>query len=641
MIYKMNSIIEKRPAITLAACIVLYCITFSALTFWKYHNFYYDNLDLAIFNNVFFNTASGNLFASSIHAPSYLGDHFSPFILLLTPLYALFKTPLLLLIIETVAYGLCAWPLFLLSKKIFDGKNMPALGISLLWLLNPLVHNGNFFEVHFVSIAALFILWSFYCYQIKKTLLFALSILGALFIREDVALITIFFSVLALIQHRTIFWKLFPFVISIAYSIISFSVIRQFAENGGYKFLSLYGWLGGSTLFGIIISFLTHPMLVVQNFFTWTNLEFLLGLIFPFFFLVLTPSVYLLLLLSPLLQITLTHEGGGALILMTHYGTLFLPALFITFASRMKNIYEGTFPRLIPAPIRNIKLMWGIVFASTLYASATYGSLVTPFAAEDNHAFLKEKAVAMIPDDAVVAATYGLLTPLSSREKIYSLHYAYIGTTQYAQHSYKLPADTEYLVIDWEDMLKAEMHFKEHHRWQHYTDSMPNNLDTILRNYSLVFEEGPISVWKKHSQDGRSMGESTSTPTQSTLVTTISDPLLGRPHNAPVIETATRHDNHAHLDVLLPLTPNTAKRYFVEVTTEKIKYTVPLGFGLYPPSQWQGISGLSIHLEGPHNDPIQKITLFEWERGYIKLGPLKNLITVHDAREIDSKNIAY
>ena len=80
---KLKSFLEKNAGKLLVSAIILYFITFSLICLWKYYNFQYDLLDLAIINQVFLNSAGGDLFASSIHPPSYLGDHFTPILILL------------------------------------------------------------------------------------------------------------------------------------------------------------------------------------------------------------------------------------------------------------------------------------------------------------------------------------------------------------------------------------------------------------------------------------------------------------------------------------------------------------------------------------------------------------------------------
>ena len=326
---KLN--LNKKPwliSLVLALAIVGYSALFIVLTLWKYSHFYYDNLDLAIFNNVFFNTIHGNLFGASIHPPSYLIDHFSPIILILAPIYALFPGPQTLLVLETIFFALCAWPLYLCAKKILGEKRQVlALGIALAWLVNPLVHNANFYEVHLVPIAIFFLFWTVYWYLTDRPWLFAIGAFASLLVREDFALIVIFFSVLAFIDKRKLFWKIYPAVLAILYLILSFWLITHFSPFGSYKFTLFYSWLGGTTVTSIALSFVLHPIQLLRHLITEQNIEFLLGLTFPFFFIVITRNKFLWLLAAPMAQILLAADGGGALILYTHYGSFFLVAL--------------------------------------------------------------------------------------------------------------------------------------------------------------------------------------------------------------------------------------------------------------------------------------------------------------------------
>jgi len=73
--------------------IIIYIALFGFLSLWKYFNFHYNALDLAIINQAFYNSTLGNFFASSIHPPTYLGDHFTPILFLLLPFYFLWPRP--------------------------------------------------------------------------------------------------------------------------------------------------------------------------------------------------------------------------------------------------------------------------------------------------------------------------------------------------------------------------------------------------------------------------------------------------------------------------------------------------------------------------------------------------------------------
>ena len=76
---------EKYYKKILWLAIVLYVVVFSLVSIYKYTHFLYNGIDLAIINNVFWNTVHGHWFWSSIQGHSYLGDHCSPILILLLP----------------------------------------------------------------------------------------------------------------------------------------------------------------------------------------------------------------------------------------------------------------------------------------------------------------------------------------------------------------------------------------------------------------------------------------------------------------------------------------------------------------------------------------------------------------------------
>jgi uncharacterized membrane protein len=71
------------------------------LIFWlqwvKFNAFGYNGFDLAIYHQAVWSLAHGQGFASSIHNPSYLGDHMELWLIPLAGLYTLWGSPLTLL----------------------------------------------------------------------------------------------------------------------------------------------------------------------------------------------------------------------------------------------------------------------------------------------------------------------------------------------------------------------------------------------------------------------------------------------------------------------------------------------------------------------------------------------------------------
>src|SRR3989338_441317 len=181
----------------LAIMILAYIIILSLITVTKYLHFGYNELDLAIFTQTFFNTANGRWFAMTIHPQTYLTDHFEPLILPLSLIYRFAPSAITLLILQTIVLALAAVPLFFITRHILSRW---AIVIPLLYLVNPFTLNINLDGFHMVSLIPL-MFFSVYCFYLKRRFVrFTIFLVLSAFVREDVALMVPFFGVLAFID---------------------------------------------------------------------------------------------------------------------------------------------------------------------------------------------------------------------------------------------------------------------------------------------------------------------------------------------------------------------------------------------------------------------------------------------------------
>ena len=257
MIKKNLASLLQKDKLFLWLFIVLYFIFFTIICLNKYHNFGYNGLDLAILNQVFFNSAQGNLFQFSVHPGSYLGDHFELIIPLLLPLYLIFRHPLALLTLQTLILALTALPIFLIAKNVL-AKPWP-LVIALIWLLNPFVQNINLFEFHILPFAIFLLLFAFYFYQQNNFKAFLLFSFLSLLVREDVALVVFMFSLLSLLDKKGWKWVIWPAGLAMIWFVAAIGLVSQFTPSGSYKFLHYYSWLG-STTGEMVINFFARPI---------------------------------------------------------------------------------------------------------------------------------------------------------------------------------------------------------------------------------------------------------------------------------------------------------------------------------------------------------------------------------------------
>jgi len=120
--------------------ILFYIVFIFGAVALKYHFSLYNGLDLAIFNHTFWQTIHGNFFGSSINPPSYFGDHFAPFLILLIPFYWLIPHPLTLLFLQTLFLASSAIPLYLIAKRYLPSRWV--ILVTLSWLFNPFLGSG-------------------------------------------------------------------------------------------------------------------------------------------------------------------------------------------------------------------------------------------------------------------------------------------------------------------------------------------------------------------------------------------------------------------------------------------------------------------------------------------------------------------
>lgn len=617
---------KLKPYPLLWAGMGIYAVVFTVLLLWKYSHFYYDNLDLAIFNNTFWNTLHGHIFEASIHPPSYLGDHFSPFIFLMLPLYALAPIPQTLLIMQTIAIALSGLPIYLIAKIILGkDKAWTALLVSFLWLVNPLVHNMNFFEFELMAFAVLGFLWVMWAYLAQRPWLFIIASLLTLSIREDFVFILFVFTFLALLEKRSLVWKIAPVALSACWGILAFASISMFAPHNSYKFLRYYGWLGGTDLTSIAMSFIMHPIQVLLHICTWYNIEFVFGLLFPLFFFVNFKNKYSLLLITPAAQIMLAGFGGSGLILSTYYAGYLVAILFLLCIVQIKKFKPEELPQWVPIELRSRKVIYAIIAFAAVYSSLAYGSIAGAASMwhKPHQIAAKNTLLSMVPADAAVATTYSLLPSLSSRQYIYLFPYAAIGKNQYALEDYRLPDNTEYLLIDWDEMVLAQMHFSQNNAFSPYADTVPDHLKEILSQYSIIAGDSSLTLMKKDSTKNA----------LSELVqfADAEQDTASEPH----ILDAKADAGHVQVTIGLPQRTEDTNYYYLEIQVGTERFRLPIGYALYTKDELAGPRSVHMNL---FIDPKKSmhLSLSRWTKGYIDLTGIKSINPVSDAHEIST-----
>jgi uncharacterized membrane protein len=163
--------------------VFVYIIALSAFTILKEEAFLTSGFDLGIFNQSFWTAlfkhrlfyATGDI--SFNPGGSFFGVHFSPILFLLLPIYAIYPTVEILLVMQTVVLAIGAFPLYWMSREKI-GENAGVL-VSLLYLLYPILIFVNSNDFHLEAFTSTFFLFSVYYLEREEWSKFSLFLILA------------------------------------------------------------------------------------------------------------------------------------------------------------------------------------------------------------------------------------------------------------------------------------------------------------------------------------------------------------------------------------------------------------------------------------------------------------------------------
>ena len=314
----------------LLVSIFLFILIFSSINILNHYSFN-TGRDLAILQEAHHNTLNGNFFYSREYNINWLADHFVLFQLFLMPFYFLFSSSYTLIILQTLALAIAAFPLFRIAQKKLASDKLAFL-IALIYLLHPVIFGLNLEEVHAVVFGIPLLLFSIYYLFEKNYNLFYTFIFFTLIIKETAFLVVIPLSIY-------IFFKISKkhglrlFISSFALFLLLILVIMPsigslpFADEGSYAYTIRYSYLGDSPS-EIIRSAITNPSLIIEqigfdSIFRYSS--------FSLKFLLFLPLLSLFSFVAlPFWAINLLSSDPFQRCVFGHHNSLIIPILFVS-----------------------------------------------------------------------------------------------------------------------------------------------------------------------------------------------------------------------------------------------------------------------------------------------------------------------
>jgi uncharacterized membrane protein len=425
-----------------------YVIFFTVLSICRYRVFHFNDQDWAIYAQTVWNILHGSTYTSILRL-SFLGNHFSLILFLVVPIYAIFRTPLTLLFLQSLLVGLGAWPIYLLSKDALDKKF--AICFSFSYLIFPALSYGNYYEFQPIIFVTFFLLFMFYYFEKERFFPFICFMLLSLLCKENISLGVLFFGCYVIFFSRRAWkWSLTPLAAGALWFVCVLKIKPYFNQNI-IQFDLIYGHLGKS-LPEVIFNIFRHPGFTLKLVFADANIKFLSKLLFPLLFLSLLCPKTLFISLPFFLQQLLSRRGVDHTIRF-HYAAKLVPFLFISAIHGTKFLLRFRFFSRY-----RWSLIGGLLIASIL-SNFWFGPLPKIWQNFSSHFIMeeidykKQELIDEIPKDASVVATFEFLPKLSHRKELYSFQHAYVGKHTLSQKDYVLPKDVEYALIDFNDYL--------------------------------------------------------------------------------------------------------------------------------------------------------------------------------------------
>ena len=345
------SILRRRHPRALWALILLFIVTFGGLGIARHLSFNSHALDLGTMAQAAWNTAHGRileytpLFEEYTPAPPLsnrlVTGKLELIFLLIAPLYRLFPTPILLIVLQALALGLSAWPLYHTLHMILRSQRA-ALFLAAAYLFYLPLHYVVMADFHPSALAPFFLTWAVYFWHQRRWRGFVLALLGALLCRVDVAFVLGGMALLLLYERR---WRMAAVTLALAagWFYLDFFVIVPWAEaRYGPDPVNLIGQRFGRYGDGpiqIMVGLLTHPRDLVALLLEREKIQTFFDLLAPVGWLPLFALPWLL-PAAPLTFLNLLAESAWQGTVRAHYFAPILPFLFLAAAHGIRWLHN-------------------------------------------------------------------------------------------------------------------------------------------------------------------------------------------------------------------------------------------------------------------------------------------------------------
>jgi uncharacterized membrane protein len=437
----------RWPPVAVGGLATAFAATFITLSLLRHRGFFTARYDLGNMTQAVWSASRGELFTvtdPSGAQMSRLGAHVEPILGLFAPLWRIWPSPEVLLVVQAVAAASAAIPAYLLARRWLGDERL-AVAFAAVTMLFPAIEWATVFDFHPVTLAAPLLMWSIWAAVDGRYVTLAATAMLAAFTKEQVGLALVVLGIWMAVSLGRRRAGAILAVMSLAWSAFAVWVIIPH-YNGGEASAFVgdrYGDLG-SGAGDVLRTVVLHPWEAIQLGATADGGKYVLALILP----LLALCLFAPLLAAgavPDLLLNLLSSRPEQHHIEYHYSAVIAPFLIAAairgLATLRRRGHPGWMARLLASPGRvAIGLVAAGVVGGFLLGPLPFWSHVpggSKVRAEQYRvsprAALWREAVALVPEGAVVSAGNRIAGHLSDRRKILA---------------FPTIADAEYVVID-------------------------------------------------------------------------------------------------------------------------------------------------------------------------------------------------
>ncbi|GAB4443053.1 MAG: hypothetical protein OHK0015_42500 [Chloroflexi bacterium OHK40] len=414
----------------------------------NHHAFGTNGYDLGLYDQTFWLVSRMLPNYSTGAGINMVGSHANLMIFPLATLYWLVPDVRALLLLQTLAVGLAAVPLYLLGRD--SGQPWLGVAVGLAYLAHPAVQNMALFDFHVDTIAATALIVALWASEARRWRLMLACCAIVVLCKENFAITVAWLGMWQLARRR---WRLGTALIigSVAWFLFATQLlVPALIGHDESLHVSRFARYGDSVP-AIILFVLTNPLAVLPDLFPPGADQYLFKLLLPFALLPLL-SPYTI-LAAPALAINLLSNFDGQRSFNFHYNSLIVAVLAVAALDAARHIAQwlgsaGHARRTAVAGWALAALLLGAAWysqGSTLLRRDTIANYVTR---DEELRYRRAYILSLIPPEAGVSAQSNLHPQLTHRQQIFIYPNPFIRADFYHPEALPFAPQIDYVVLD-------------------------------------------------------------------------------------------------------------------------------------------------------------------------------------------------